>query len=137
MNVSRTIMAATLFIAGISACAGVKEDRAGHSVKPCPLIYISTSFENASPLFWEINEAGEANVFLLYDHERSSPNRAAGHWHFCVEAPKGSEITIVLNNLLNIYNGRKASPAKDKTISLSGTDMSCNAWIFYRRYVST
>ena len=61
-------------------------------------------------------------MFLLYDHERSSPNRAAGHWHFRVEAPKGSELTIVLHNLLNIYNGRKASPAKDKTISYVSPD---------------
>jgi hypothetical protein len=88
----------------------------------CPLIYINTAFENASPLYWRIDDSGEVNVFLLYDHERSSPNRAAGHWHFRVEAPKGSQLTIVLNNQLNIYNGREASPASEETITFVSPD---------------
>lgn len=87
-----------------------------------PLVYINTVFENASPLFWEMGDQGEVNVFLMYDHERDSPNRAAGHWHFRVEAPKGSEVPIILNNLDNIYNGRKGSPAKDSSISYVSPD---------------
>lgn len=113
--------AAIVLVAGISMCAD-EEDKTGDGSQPCPLVYIHTTFENASPLFWEIGEAGVVNVFLMYDHERSSPNRAAGHWHFCVEAPKGSELTIVLNNLLNIYNGRRVSPAKNKSISYVSPD---------------
>ncbi len=113
-----TIMLA--FAIAASAMAGEKET---DPVTPAtPLEYINTTFENASPLYWEIGPAGEVNVFLMYDHERCSPNRAAGHWHFRVEALKGSELTIVLNNLLNIYNGRKGSPASDKTISYVSPD---------------
>jgi hypothetical protein len=61
------------------------------------LKFIDTSFENASPLHYEVDDKGQVNVFLLYDHERSSPNRAAGHWHFRVQARKGSQQTIVFN----------------------------------------
>jgi hypothetical protein len=45
------------------------------------LEYIDTSFENASPLWYEAAPDGTVLVHLLYDHERSSPNRAAGHFH--------------------------------------------------------
>jgi len=101
-----------LFVTALSA-----EELKRHS-----LIYINTSFENASPLYWEITDAGDINVFLMYDHERSSLNRAAGHWHFMVEAPRGIELTLVLNNLNNIWNGRPASPAKDQTICYVSPD---------------
>ena len=37
----------------------------------------STGFENASPLWYEIAD-GVIRINLLYDHERASPNRAAG-----------------------------------------------------------
>ncbi len=87
-----------------------------------PLVFINTTFENASPLFWEINESGEVEISLMYDHERSSPNRAAGHWHFRVEAPQGSKLTLILGNLENIYNGRKGSPAKEETMSFVSLD---------------
>ena len=46
------------------------------------LEFIDTSFENASPLWYEAAPDGTVLVHLLYDHERSSPNRAAGHFHF-------------------------------------------------------
>ena len=122
MKHARTVMAAIVLAAGVSGIAAEGERKADGSAPPSPLVYINTTFENASPLFWEVGDSGEVNVFLLYDHERSSPNRAAGHWHFRVEAPEGSELTIVLNNLLNIYNGRKGSPAKDTTISYVSPD---------------
>jgi hypothetical protein len=64
-----------------------------------PLAFINTAFENASPLFWDVDDDGIVDVFLLYDHERSAPNRAAGHWHFRVEAAAGATVTLVLNNL--------------------------------------
>lgn len=113
----KTILAAVVLVACGNAFAADESPS-------CPLVYINTTFENASPLFWEIGDAGEVNVSLMYDHERSSPNRAAGHWHFRVEAPKGSVLTIVLNNLQNIYNGRKGSPASDRTISYISPDGS-------------
>ncbi len=111
----KTILAAVVLV----ACGNTF---AADESPSCPLVYINTTFENASPLFWEIGDAGEINVFLMYDHERSSPNRAAGHWHFRVEAPQGVALTIVLNNLQNIYNGRKGSPASDRTISYISPD---------------
>ena len=88
----------------------------------CPLVFINSTFENASPLFWEINDTGEVEISLMYDHERASRNRAAGHWHFRVEAPEGSVLTLILGNLENIYNGRKGSPAKDGTMSFISVD---------------
>ena len=42
------------------------------------LEFIDTGFENASPLWYEVVD-GVVRINLIYDHERSSPNRAAGH----------------------------------------------------------
>lgn len=122
MKYAGTIVAAIILVAGINVCATEEKSKTVGSTPPSSLIYINSTFENASPLFWEIGDSGEVNVFLLYDHERSSPNRAAGHWHFRVEAPKGIELKIVLNNLVNIYNGHKGSPAKGKSISYVSVD---------------
>jgi hypothetical protein len=41
------------------------------------LEFIDTGFENASPLWYDIVE-NVVRIHLLYDHERASPNRAAG-----------------------------------------------------------
>lgn len=88
----------------------------------CALAYIDTGFENASPLYWEIDAAGRVHVHLVYDQERSSPNRANGHWHFRVEAPKGSELTLVLHNFDNVWNGKPGLFAKDGTPCLASKD---------------
>ena len=45
------------------------------------LEFIDTGFENASPLWYDVAD-GVVRIHLLYDHERASPNRAAGHMHF-------------------------------------------------------
>ena len=103
--------------AAMSAEASKPEDEPA-----CPLVFINSTFENASPLFWEINDTGEVEISLMYDHERASSNRAAGHWHFRVEAPEGSKLTLILGNLENIYNGHKGSPAKDGTMSYVSVD---------------
>jgi len=86
------------------------------------LAFINTAFENASPLSWEIDSNGTVQVFLVYDHERSSPNRAAGHWHFQLQGKPGSVFTIVINNLDNVWNGRAASAANARTISVVSAD---------------
>src|SRR6266498_5740057 len=49
------------------------------------LKFVNTAFENASPLDWEVDSNGVVRVNLIYDHQRSSLNRANGHWHFLVE----------------------------------------------------
>lgn len=84
--------------------------------------FINTSFENASPLHWELDSNGVIQVYLVYDQERCSLNRANGHWHFKLQAKTGTKLTVVLNNLDNIYNGHKASPASDKTITFVSTN---------------
>lgn len=80
-----------------------------------PVAFIDTSFENASPLFWQAQADGSVLVHLLYDQERNSPNRAAGHWLFQVEGTPGAEITLVLTNFDNVWNGRPGSPLSTNT----------------------
>jgi hypothetical protein len=87
-----------------------------------PLSFINTNFENASQLDWEIDTEGVVQVTLLYDHERSSPNRANGHWHFQVIAQKGSDLTIVLKDFNNIWNGRRGIPISENTNTLISVD---------------
>ena len=77
--------------------------------------FINTAFENASPLDWEIDDAGSIVVSLIYDHERDSPNRANGHYYFQVQAKPGSDLTLILQNFHNIWNGRKAIPISRRT----------------------
>jgi hypothetical protein len=88
--------------------------------QPDPFRFIDTSFENASPLWYERAPDGSISVYLLYDHERSSPNRAAGHFHFQVHARAGSNLTLEFKNLDNVWNGRSASIASElKTVVIS------------------
>ncbi len=84
--------------------------------------FINTSFENASPLYWDFDANGVANIYLVYDHERNSINRANGHWLFEVEAAKGKDVRLVLNNFDNYWNGKKASIVKDNTIAVVSSD---------------
>ncbi|MHC4085083.1 MAG: M14 family zinc carboxypeptidase [Planctomycetota bacterium] len=86
------------------------------------LVFINTSFEHACPLYWEVDSKGIANVYLLYDQERSSQNRANGHWFFQLQAKKGSDLTIILNNFDNVWNGKKGSPISDRTICFISND---------------
>jgi hypothetical protein len=87
-----------------------------------PLIYLNTNFENASQLDWEVDDQGIVQVSLIYDHERSSPNRANGHWHFQVLAQPGSRVVIQLRNFENIWNGMKGIPVSEKTNTLVSKD---------------
>ena len=73
--------------------------------------FIDTSFENASPLDWDIYDSRIIHIRLLQDHERSSPNRQGGHWHFKLEAAPGSQWTIILSDGFDtIWNGRRITP---------------------------
>src|SRR5688500_8743244 len=93
--------------------ANAQDDSTKH-----PLIYINTNSENASQLDWEIDSEGVVQERLNYDHERSSPNRANGHWHFQVIAEQGSELTIVLKDFENIWNGMRGIPISENTNTL-------------------
>jgi len=90
-----------------------------------PLEFIDTSFENASPIWYEIATNGTVDIHLLYDHERSSPNRAAGHFHFRVHAAAGSKLTLEFKNLDNVWNGQPGSISRElkaAVISQNGRD---------------
>jgi hypothetical protein len=92
-----------------------------------PLQFIDTSFENASPIWYETDAAGTINVHLLYDHEHSSPNRAAGHFHFQLHAPTGSKLTLEFRNLDNVWNSQHSSIARElkaAVVSQNGRDWS-------------
>lgn len=75
--------------------------------------YVDTLFENASPLWYEVDDKGTLQVHLLYDHERNSPNRAAGHVHFRIHGKPGAVIRTEFNNLDNVWNGKPGSVARE------------------------
>ena len=59
-------------------------------------------------------------IHLLYDHERASPNRAAGHIHFRIHARAGAKLTLEFLNLDNVWNGQPGSVAGElKTVAIS------------------
>ena len=86
------------------------------------LKFINTAFENASPLDWEVDSNGVVNANLIYDHERSSPNKTNGHWHFLVEAEPGAELRLILGPFDEIWNGEKSSQVSVKTNCLISKD---------------
>jgi hypothetical protein len=84
------------------------------------LEFIETAFENASPVWYELTADGAVHVHLLYDHERVSPNRAAGHIHFRLHAKPGSRLMLEFRNLDNVWNGVPGSVAGElKTVVVS------------------
>ncbi len=113
-----------LIVAGV-ALALRPTSAGGQGVSPdAGAVYISTGFENASPLQWDVSadDGGTVNVRLLYDYERASPNRAAGHWHFQLQGKPGSELTLVLHNFDNVWNGKPGSPVSKKSICFTSPD---------------
>ncbi len=71
---------------------------------------------------WQIDSTGVVVLDLIYDHERSSSNRANQHWHFQVQADPGSDLTLILRNFDNIWNGEKASPISNRTPCYTSQD---------------
>ncbi len=107
------VLTASALAANVPAPATTLTNRTG-------LEFIDTSFENASPLWYEFTDDGTIQVHLLYDHERSSPNRAAGHIHFLLQARTNSRLTLEFRNLDNIWNGQSGSIARElKTVVIS------------------
>ena len=98
--------------------SGIFQDSTRSSVE-----YINSNFENASPLFWEYNRDGSVQIHILYDHERSSPNRASNHWFFQVQAVPGSDVTLIIQFFDEIWNGgvtRSYSLVKNYYVSEDG-----------------
>lgn len=99
-------LGANLLGSGSGQTAPVDVDGSGALPRPSPLEFIDTSFENASPLWWELEDDHTIRIRLVYDHERDSPNRANGHWHFrletwieaMIEAGEGPELAFDLHN---------------------------------------
>lgn len=88
----------------------IKQD----SVGP-PLLFINTAFENASPLNWEVTPEGTILLNLVYDHERASPNKSIYHCLFQVQARERSDLTFIIQDYRNVYNGRSTSLISDRT----------------------
>src|SRR4029450_8547808 len=83
------------------------------------LEFIDTSLENASPLWYDVVD-DVVRLHLIYDHERASPNRAAGHIHFRIHARTGAQLTLEFLNLDNVWNGQPGSVAAElKTLAIS------------------
>ena len=88
-----------------------------------PLIYINTLFENGSPLFWRVEQDSKIHIELMYDHERDALNRANSHWHFQLFAKSGTDLTLVLENFYNIWNGKvDLTDATDETVCFVSED---------------
>ena len=61
-----------------------------------------------------------SGFICIYDHERASPNRAAGHIHFLLNARPGAKLTLEFLNLDNVWNGQPGSVAGElKTVAIS------------------
>ncbi len=86
------------------------------------LEFIDTSFENASPLWYDAGEDGSIQVHLLYDHERASPNRATGHFHFLLQGKPGTRLTIEFRNVDNVWNGQPSSMARNMRAAVVSED---------------
>ncbi len=84
--------------------------------------FVDTSFENASPLWYEFDSEGTLQLYLVYDHERSSPNRAAGHFHFKINGKPNAKVQLELNHLNNVWNGTAASVAQEMKSAVISED---------------
>lgn len=104
---------APLFLASLLTITSTTAADPAPTAPPASLEFIDTSFENASPLWYESAEDGTVLVNLLYDQERLSPNRAAGHFHFRIQAAKGQKLTLELKNMANVWNSKAGSVAKE------------------------
>ncbi len=124
---TRSFLILSIFVSiGLNGLAIDRANSADENTVPVNenLVFINTSFENASPLYWEIDPDRTIQIYLVYDYERNSPNRANGHWYFQLQAKKGSDLTLVLNNFDNVWNGKKGSPVSDRTICFISHDGS-------------
>jgi hypothetical protein len=89
---------------------------------PHPLRFIDTAFEHASPLWWEQEADGLVRIHLMYDQERSSSNRANGHWLFRIEAEPGAELTLDMGPFANVWNQRPSGPIPEAKVAFVSDD---------------
>lgn len=77
-------------------------------VLPWPLgadVSVVTDFPEASPVAWEV-DGGTVRVELVQDRERHSTNVARNHWHFALVGPAGAGVSVRLEGIQNVYNGK-------------------------------
>ena len=120
MNVARVIAALTAAATALIGSVPVLSPRAS-PLQPLAsaLEFIDTSIENGSPLWYEVVD-DIVRINLIYDHERASPNRAAGHIHFVLHARPGASLRLEFRNLDNVWNGQPGSVAGElKTVAIS------------------
>jgi len=84
--------------------------------------FVDISFENASPLWYELDAAKTLQLHLIYDNERSSPNRAAGHFHLRLVGKPNTDIRVELNNLDNVWNSVPSSVARELKAAVISED---------------
>ena len=84
--------------------------------------FVDISFENASPLWYEFDAAKTLQLHLIYDNERSSPNRAAGHFHLRLVGKPNTDIRVELNNLDNVWNSVASSVARELKAAVISED---------------
>jgi hypothetical protein len=119
--------AAAIAAIAVVASASPRPAAANQTASASALDFIESGFENASPVWYETAPDGTILVHLLYDHERASPNRAAGHIHFRLHGKAGARVTLEFRNLDNVWNGKPGSVAgelKTMVVSENGRDWS-------------
>jgi len=116
--------------ASSSADAGSKSAQKGTSSlrfvrNTTGLEFIDSSFENASPVWYEEASDRSIQVHLRYDQGRASPNRSAGHVHILLHAKPGAKLTLEFLNLENVRDGIRrwtADSIKLMVVSENGRD---------------
>ena len=112
----------TAFLTGfVTTTEGAEAKQTASKSKNGGFHYINASIENGSPLDWELTDEG-IQVNFVYDQERDSPNRANGHWHFELQAEPGSNLTLLLNNFENIWNGHPGLAVRNETVCFVSDD---------------
>jgi Zinc carboxypeptidase len=128
MRITSVFILALILPAAVPATKAANPAAAAdpNGLPPAPSVtgleFIDTSFENASPLWYDFAADGTIQIHLLYDHERSSPNRAAGHFHFLLWGKTGSKLTLEFKNLDNVWNGTPGSVAKELKVAVVSRD---------------
>lgn len=112
----------SLLVVALAAGMAVAQEAAKTAAVPTPPVFLATGFENASPLQWQVGAGGEIEVEVMYDYERDSPNRAAGHWHFRIDGEPGTDHVLVLRNFDNVWNGQAGPPVSAKSICYVSND---------------
>ena len=116
---AKTRLATACLAVAAAILPGMAQQPPGSSAPAPPVDFIDTSIENASPLWYDVAD-GVVRIHLIYDHERASPNRAAGHVHFLLNARPGTKLTLEFLNLDNVWNGQPGSVAGElKTMAIS------------------